>query len=692
MKDMKTTKDELFCWICEKHATDSFLDRRMIREKMLELTKERGVNNSFKCSNKWITNFLREYGFSVDLKKRGGPIFANYRDWIDLMRSTIVKYKHNDLFHVDELVMYSDVSPAKIGSPARKSSRNRVTVLLGCNSTGTTKLPLLVCGPYPSRTTIKDHVYSRSEDSAIDDKLFIAWLLKANDRMFRNDRKILLFLKRSRARALRDLSLSNVNPVYLPEDFPPFLRPLRRDAFHYVKMIFRRRYAERLKRHTSEWNLRDVLGSLIEAWEKLPREIVVHGFQRTRFRTDDCFVQIDCDCWPSLRTGVSFKRFVTFDDELSDERTIHEGNNHGYNLRASNKDAIRVKEDDANFTLVEDEETESREEECCATSSGLIEERSNDETNRVESPGDENRYERQEIPTESRKRAHSETPFSAKRRSLDRPSSADENHPPSAFRSKDPRVDRARSIDTEPFERTTLRRYRTEETGSLQRIIDKALTLTSSAKADFTRKLIDNIYASNQAATRRANCQTRSNDSCTVDDAESNRRCEDAIEETIPTNLSLESSLTASTSTDNRRTLSEAIARTAYEETIERGNGIPNPSTIVSQKTQQFSRQSCHRFKDSNDSSEHSDSDGRDEERTNIDQNWSKQYETTFVFGSSDASNPSSCSARQQQQPDENTGDSRIFNTTPRDEILPGTVDKFQRGAVSSNRKCFKSP
>ncbi|XP_054009243.1 tigger transposable element-derived protein 4-like [Hylaeus anthracinus] len=351
---MKTMKDQLLRWICEKHAMDSPLDRRMVREKALELTKTYKVDG-FKCSNKWITNFLKEHGFSTDLSNRTGPYFCNYRDWIDIMRSTIEKYKHNDVFHMDELTMYSDILPARIASPRSKvSAANRITILMGCNSSGTSKLPLLICGPYPSRTTTKGHLYCHSEDCSISDELFTDWLLAVNDRMIERDRTILLFLPRSRARALDGITLRNVNLVYLPNAFPTHLRPLRRDVFHYVKMIFRRRYAARLERRTSEWNLRDVLESLIEGWERVPREIVIYGFQRTRFRTDNCFMQIDCDCWPTLNTGVSFKRFVTFDDDLSDERVSSERNNryHGYNLRADAKNLLQIdNEDSVGLTL-----------------------------------------------------------------------------------------------------------------------------------------------------------------------------------------------------------------------------------------------------------------------------------------------------------------------------------------------------
>lgn len=160
------------------------------------------------------------------------------------MRSTIIRYKHSDLFHADELTMFSDIPPTMITANETDSAfspRNRITILIGCNSSGTTKLPLLICGSYPCKITTKEHVYCHSGDCYVSDDLFRNWLSRLDDRMSRCNRKILLFLRQNRAHALKDLPLTNVKLLYFPEDFPPFLRPLRRDVFHYVKMIFRRR-------------------------------------------------------------------------------------------------------------------------------------------------------------------------------------------------------------------------------------------------------------------------------------------------------------------------------------------------------------------------------------------------------------------------------------------------------------------
>ncbi|XP_076285983.1 uncharacterized protein LOC143211833 [Lasioglossum baleicum] len=647
---MKILKQELFQWVCDRHATSSILDKHLLREKTLELTKSFGLTE-FKWSNKWMSCFLKEHSIVTDPSdlSRLDPVFRNYRDWIDMMRSTIIKYKYRDLFHVDELSMYSDVLPSRILSSSKivgnpdvyGISRNRITVLLGCNSSGSTKLPLLVCGPYSSRTTTKDHVYCHSENSTISDDLFKDWLTALNDRMSRTNRKILLFLSRSRSRALRDFPLSNVNLIYLPTDFPSMLRPLQKDVFHYVKMIFRRRYAERLKRHTSEWNLRDILESLIEAWETLPREIVVHGFQRTQFRTDDNFLQIDCDCWNSLETGISFKRFVTFDDELSDSRY------HGYNLRTSNREVVQVSEDSGdsipeeidrtgetmlNESLNEsarDDPVESTSRDKCLSGrrgcslgnlkpTGSKEHRESLNRTFGDSSPKFPRWEGGEQHGASR-----DTPGNMK----------------NTFAARDSNTSRGGSIGSEAFKRDhPVHRHQTESNnvvGSVQAIIDKALTRTTTAKADYTRKLIADIYALNQEAG------SSNNDPSTGEDTvnEGARMSSNApVESCRPSN----SANCTEVSGEIVREASCLLEEAALHRTIEAN-------------TTKKRRMSSG----TNVSDDDSDSNASAKKKLKTDCEWFKEFETTFVFGNQHSVN---CSSSQER---DDIAVSCIVNVTP---------------------------
>jgi hypothetical protein len=57
--------------------------------------------------------------------------------------------------------------------------------------------------------------------------------------------------------------------------------------------------------------------NLVEAWRKVLRDLFIASFQGTSFRTDDCFVKIHYDAWEDSKVETSFKKFITFDDKRS---------------------------------------------------------------------------------------------------------------------------------------------------------------------------------------------------------------------------------------------------------------------------------------------------------------------------------------------------------------------------------------
>ncbi|XP_071855940.1 uncharacterized protein [Bombus fervidus] len=693
---MKAVKEQLFEWACKKYAMNSLLDRRLLREKALELARISG-SNGFKCSDRWLTTFLKEYGFSTDLISQPGPMFTDYRDWIDLMRSTIVEYRHRDLFHADELTMYSDVLPSGIPCNGIKdpraidSSRNRVTVLMSCNSSGTTKLPLFVCGPYASKITAKEHVYNHSEDSCIGDEFFKSWLSNVNDRMIESNRKILLFLRRGRARALKDFAASNVQLVYFPEDFPAFLRPLRRDVFHYVKMVFRRRYAERLKRYTMKWNLDDILASLIEAWESIPRELIVFSFQRTHFRTDDCFLRINCDCWNSLKAGISFKKFVTFDDGLSSEPATYEKNHRCRCYELSNRKNVEQTDDDtvdsalkntprgisrATVSKLPNESDRNlramplnvKNRACRKYDCSMVTSRVNGNASTATITCNtikENLVEASSGRRKSQKRIYSETRFSTKEWNGDRCASEQRNIK-NTFVSKYPNVIRSTSFEDETFQTEA-----NEIRESLQPVVDEALTSSSisTTESSSTNNLIDNIDVTDPKTIRNSEHNAIRNNLTRfkhLNNEQGDARSECTNQGTVGSSV-LDKFNQPSTSTNNCNVTSEMIGQDTPRLVMENRSRSQSSNVVANNES---SLPSVHRKilnitkqkrqnSLSNSSEDDSETNEPREKKLKTNHNWSKQFETSFVFGSPDTNYSFGA------QRNKNIVESGIFNISP---------------------------
>ncbi|KOC65981.1 hypothetical protein WH47_12780, partial [Habropoda laboriosa] len=468
-------------------------------------------------------------------------------------------------------------------------------------------------------------------------------------------------------------------------------------------------YVERVKDYTTKWELPDILASLIEAWQTLPRELIIFNFQRTRFRTDDSLLQINYDSWDSLKMGMSFKRFVTFDDDLSNDKVTHETDNpwyHDYNLRTNCKDnVVLICEDRVleNRGKIEEAKARDYRKTIPPLELGNRTDRKLDYKivkSRKKMVNDKHRnakpsslkgnlIERNTEQRKSLKRTYSETQFFTKGRRGDRRVFGDKNIK-NSFLPKDRNVGPSRSIRGKVFEEEMPQRHQPEVNiirVSLQAIIDKALTLTSSANAEYTKKLINNIYASNQETANRRFTQSKHLNK--QDSLES--RCMNLankkmtkVATNLPGNLFDEFNQPSS-STSNLNILWEGIEQSASMETTE-SQAVPfgtlesntenhsksensnptrnNGDDTVLQEDLSFSVETKRKFPDVNDSEDASDSNGPGEDKSKTDHNWSKQFETSFIFGSPATNN---CSLN--HQPHENMVDPCILNV--RSSISP---------------------
>lgn len=380
-----------------------------------------------------------------------------------------------------------------------------------------------------------------------------------------------------------------------------------------------------MKRRTTEWNLRDILKSLIDAWETVPREIVICSFQRTHFRTDDHFLHIDCDFWDSLQTGVSFKRFVTFDDDLSEEPIVS-SRYHSYNLRTSRSAVVQINEDN------EDE-------------LGFV-----NSKERNPSDKDQNRRQRTRLPenpvaaAETRKlgsRSFWEAQSTGKRDSV---------------------VDGI--VKSKAFKRDTflLREHQTESTGiigSVQAIIDEALSLTTTAKADYTRKLIDSIYAS------KSSNETFKDSNAEPNDVPSNSSATCGSNQTsIP--FSEENTLSENVAQPVSGTTEEACTSEGASDktsTSDTRQGMPDGNLKLMPDTRQdipeLTNKKRRMLPGSNGSGHDTDDSESDKKKLKTDYDWSKQFQTTFVFGP-----PGSIDYSPRCDRDEDRAISCIFHTT----------------------------
>lgn len=437
-----------------------------------------------------------------------------------------------------------------------------------------------------------------------------------------------------------------------------------------------------------KWNLDDILASLIEAWESIPRELIVYSFQRTHFRTDDCFLRIDCDCWNSLKVGISFKKFVTFDDGLSSEPATYEKNHrcrcyelsNRKNVKRSDNDSVLKNtpqgiseatvpklpnESDRNLraTPLNVKNRACRKYDCSMVTSHV---NGNASTATITyNTKKENLAEASGGRKKSQKRIYSETRFSTKERNGNRCASEQRNIK-NTFVSKYPNVIRSTSSGDGTFQTEA-----NEIRESLEPVVDEALTLSSisTAQSNSANDLIDNINATDRETTRNSEHNVVRNNLTRfkrLNNEQGDAKSKCTNQGTVRSSI-LDKFNQPSTFTNNCNVTSEVIGQDTPRLRMENRSRSQSSNVVtnnesslpsVHQKILNFTKQN-RRNSVSNNSEDDSETSEPREKKLKTNHNWSKQFETSFVFGSPDTDY--SFGARRNK----NIAESGIFNINP---------------------------
>lgn len=433
-----------------------------------------------------------------------------------------------------------------------------------------------------------------------------------------------------------------------------------------------------MKEYT-EWNLHDILTSLIEAWETIPREFIIFSFQRTRFRTDDCFLQINCDCWDNLKMGISFKKFVIFDDNLLDEEISHEKNN--YNLR-NRKNIIEINKNNSSSILKITKNDENT----------MIQKLSNKIIKKYQSmPSEVRNYtDQKNCPVmtnhekewndhikskklkknlidmnikqrKSRKRTYDEAQFVKKERNRNRYAIRQENIK-NNFVPKDSNI-ASSMLRRKKFQKEITQRQKPEVNEiqeSHQKVIDKALTLLSTKKVNYLN-LIDSINNNTDEETIKSNNNLSQFQFLNNKQNNTESECANKIITNFSNNF-LNNFNQPSTSTNNWNLLSQEIAEEiasneiinnkkqvfeisfvnaseSQKENHDKSQNLNLPINNSALKIMNFSTKKQQNSLDLNNPVD-SETDEPRTKKSRTDYNWYKQFETTFVFGSPNINYP----------------------------------------------------
>src|SRR6185312_5391277 len=227
------------------------LSGHLLQSKALQFAVLLGISvDEFKCSNGWITNFKNRYNICEYTRcgeANSAPLekLPTYRTEL---QQVISQFELKDVFNADETALYWKLLPSKTLSSHSvsgvKKMKDRITILLTCNTTGTEKLlPLLIykyknprCMKNINKDTLPVHYYWNSS-AWMQSSIFKHWLNKLNSDMHNKQRKILLLVDNATSHQFgEDSSFSNITVHYFPANTTAHLQPCDAGVIYSFKV------------------------------------------------------------------------------------------------------------------------------------------------------------------------------------------------------------------------------------------------------------------------------------------------------------------------------------------------------------------------------------------------------------------------------------------------------------------------
>ena len=198
----------VFDWFTTARSNNLPVSGPHLQEKALMLAAEMN-HDDFTASNGWLHAFCRRHNihFQTLSGESADVCPQTVDDWTKRLPDLTADYAPEDVFNADEMGLYFRALPQGSlvvkGDPSRgtKTSKDRITVLLACSSSGEKLTPLVIgkskrprCFPKNFTSSTLPVHYHHNKKAWMTCSIFQSWLERLNTKMKADNRKILLFI------------------------------------------------------------------------------------------------------------------------------------------------------------------------------------------------------------------------------------------------------------------------------------------------------------------------------------------------------------------------------------------------------------------------------------------------------------------------------------------------------------------
>ena len=325
LSDNPEMEEELFDWFRRHEQRQAVITDCVLQVKAKELCQKRKI--TFKASRSWVRKFKLRHG--IGIKVLHGEAGSADRQWVSVARAvlpTLLKdVARENIWNADETGYFFRALPRRtLAVQCRKElkiAKDRITVMLACNASGTQKMNMLVIGTakrprcFGKSWQPTDHniFYEYNKTAWMDGKIFSRWAHEFNRMQIRkfgreSDMKAWLLLDNSSTHVLPDNAtetvwdvdgfklrgfiMSHTNAVFALANTTSETQALDAGIIANVKLKGRTKYVEWvLERLESEEGLtadkckpdvRQAMMWFAEAWQEVTKETIVNCWNHTK--------------------------------------------------------------------------------------------------------------------------------------------------------------------------------------------------------------------------------------------------------------------------------------------------------------------------------------------------------------------------------------------------------------------------
>uniref|UniRef100_A0A8C4SEN5 HTH CENPB-type domain-containing protein n=1 Tax=Erpetoichthys calabaricus TaxID=27687 RepID=A0A8C4SEN5_ERPCA len=344
-EDLETA---LLVWFKQARSQNAPISGPLMLERSNELAKQMGI--TFSANPGWLERY----------KKRNGIVLKNVcgeanqvlptmtANWFQsTLPSILEEYEAKDVFNADETGLFYRCLPNKTLSfkgqscSGGKLSKERITVLVDCNSDGSEKLPLFVIGKSLKAQCFKNVrtlpvEYTANKKAWMVATMFTDWIVKLDERFLREKRKVAMIIDNCPAHP--NVILKAIKLIFLPPNTTSVLQPCDQGIIQNMKFFYRkqllRKYLLAIEANEDfSINLLDALHMLHSAWNSVTPRTIENCFRHAGFsKVSDSLVpkemeKEDIETEPTLNEmfekvsvlldcpTVSSEEFVAVDDD-----------------------------------------------------------------------------------------------------------------------------------------------------------------------------------------------------------------------------------------------------------------------------------------------------------------------------------------------------------------------------------------